>query len=110
MGKGIDWSKHAEKPEVKAETLHRFETAIGICPECGVEVREPDKLVAKLPDILPKLRELIHESTKGKKIVCENCGVGLADNAKEVATLDNCFWCRHPNAVRREVFEEKKKH
>ena len=109
MGKGIDWSKHAEKPEGKIEKIHRFETAIGICPECGVEVREPEKLIERMPEILPKLKELAVESTKNKMFVCENCGLGLAHDAKEVAALDNCFWCGHPKAVRREVYEEQKK-
>lgn len=99
----IELEKFTEKPKEREEVLHRFESAIGWCSACrGVETREPEKLIEKLPAIVPKLREMVLHATKEKSYVCANCGTGIADDREEAQALSNCLWCTGANAIKRE--------
>lgn len=101
---GVDWFK----PELKEvpKIYHRFESAIGYCPECKtVESKNLDDFLKHLKDA----RKLIDEHRKNYKYLCSDCGFPLAPDSETARAMNGCPWCGSDKAVDRRVYEEKKK-
>lgn len=110
------WSK-PKAPEVKTpeprREPHRFEFAVGWCPECkSYEFRPGFEQfpVLKLPElrraIVDRLRGHNLIRTEGKSYVCRDCGTELADTPEEVRkTIESCPSCGSTQAVSFERFK-----